>query len=148
MMMSLILFAVLATSPLDARVIEFFSDIVLRAQLSNDFGETAAFLVRDSRGDVQCLLWPTTDEFQRQTFRGEPPAGTIAIVHTHPKSRPRPSENDIAQAQRVGLPFFILTRSDITVVDPASGKSTPVVAQRAWLSARVSSRCEADWLAR
>ena len=147
-MLPVILAAALATTTLDHRTLQFFSDIVLRAQLSNDYGETAAFLVRDTRGDVQCLLWPTTNEFQMQTFRGEPPPNTIAIVHTHMKSRPMPSTNDIDQARRIGLPFFVLTRADVTMVEPDSGQVVPLIAQRTWLTQSVEQRCADQWLAR
>ena len=41
--------------------------------------EQAAFLTRDAGGDVQCRLWPLTQERSASTFHGTVPSGAIRI---------------------------------------------------------------------
>ena len=76
--------------------------------------------------------------YQEQTFPGEMPLGTVAIVHTHPPYRPNPSLQDIDEAKALKMPIYVLTRASITMIDPFSGESVPVV------KGRTSSRHEKE----
>jgi proteasome lid subunit RPN8/RPN11 len=125
---------------IDRRVMGFFTDIVLRASVTKDYAESAAFLVTDG-DDVQCLLWPPSNEYQKHSYRGIVPSGTIAIVHTHPVERPAPSNADIAQATQLRLPMYVLTRSTITVITPFDGTKISVVERRFWMTPKVAQRC-------
>lgn len=92
--------------------------------------EIAAFVVR--RGDhFDCLIWPPTFGSYSATFRGIRPEGTVAIVHTHPRWANEPSSDDIALAQRVALPVYVLTRLNVTVAT-VDGKMSWVVASHYW----------------
>ncbi len=147
-MLPLILAAVMSSIPVDHRINDFFSDVLKHANIFNNVSEAAAFLVRDTRGDVQCLLWPMTNGYQEQTFTGEIPRGTLAIVHTHPHDCPAPSPQDIDEAKALKLPIYVLTRASITLIDPSSGEAIPVVKARLWASPRLNLKCEDQWLAR
>jgi hypothetical protein len=151
-MLALMLAAVITTVSLpdfsrDTRITGFMSDVLRRGLTWGDFSETAAFLVRDTAGDVQCLLWPETNEYKKQSFPGALPARTVAVVHTHPENLPNPSKGDIEQAQRLGIPLFVLTRQRVTAVDP-DGNVIPIVARSMWASERPAQKCEDQWLAR
>jgi proteasome lid subunit RPN8/RPN11 len=39
----------------------------------------------------------------------------VAVIHTHPGGMPAPSARDIAEAARVGVPFYVATRSSLCV---------------------------------
>lgn len=110
----------------DPRVLVLFEDLLRRALLGSQDLERAAFLTIEN-GRYACLLWPSSREFRRESFRGLIPAGTVAIVHTHPNRMPKASRQDQETAKQTGLPLFTLTRGNITVVDPVSGlESWPV----------------------
>ena len=105
------------------------SDLEWLAPLHRKELEIAAFVVR--RGDhFDCLMWPPKFGSYSVTFRGSAPEGTVAIVHTHPHWANEPSPEDIALAQRVGLPVYVLTRLNITVA--SGGKASWVVASHYW----------------
>jgi proteasome lid subunit RPN8/RPN11 len=65
----------------------------------------------------------------RATYRGRIPDRTLAIIHTHPNARPNPSPDDIATAQKLGMPVYVVTRSMVTRTD---GWRTTRVAQGDW----------------
>jgi hypothetical protein len=127
-------------------VVDYFSDIFLRGAIWRDSGETAAFLVRKNNGELQCLLWPATNEYKGQSFRGRIPDGTVAIVHTHPGAAFNPSVGDARQAREIGLPIFVLTRGHVTAVG-ADGITLPVVERRSWMTTKGERRCEERWTA-
>lgn len=152
-MIATVLAALLTTASMqtvidDTRVRGFFTDVLQRGARWHDSGESAAFLVADTRGDVQCLAWPATNEYLRQSFRGDVPRRTIAIIHTHPDNAPRPSKGDIEQALGLHLPLYVLTRTKITAVDPRTGSEIAVVREKAWSNDLIPQKCEDQWLAR
>ncbi len=125
-------------------VVDYFSDILLRGALWRETGETAAFLVRQENGQLRCLLWPATNQYKGQTFRGTRPEGTIAIIHTHPSSSTKPSLGDAQQARAARLPIYVLTRSAVTAVD-SDGSMLSIVERRVWLT-KMERRCEEGWM--
>ena len=80
------------------------------------FGETeeAMFIVRAEDGRLSFVRWTSLGQPLKARWTGAIPPGTIAIAHTHPNSRPRPSEVDAATARRLGLPVYVITQSRIT----------------------------------
>ena len=72
--------------------------------------ERAAFLVYRDDGTFDCVVWPASHRHHAEEWRGAIPDGTAAIAHTHPNDRPDPSHNDMAVAQRLGIPVFVVTR--------------------------------------
>lgn len=149
-MFALLLVTVIAGHDLaaDARVIDFFSDVYVHAGLSNRYAETAAFLVRDTAGDVQCLAWPLTNESRKESFSGAIPLQTIALVHSHPSMDRLPTAHDKDVARALHLPMIVLTQSNITLFDPDSNETTLIVDNRTWVPRRIAQHCEKDWLAR
>ena len=133
--------------PADPHVLVLFSDVLTRGLVWDDYAESAAFIVRENDGSYRCLMWPQTNQFQKQTFNGGMPAGTVAIVHTHPQNAPLPSQGDIEVAQRLHVPNYVLTRTNITAADPISGSAVDVVRHWVWLQ-KGDGRCEQDWLPR
>jgi proteasome lid subunit RPN8/RPN11 len=95
--------------------------------------EHAAFLVMDGRGGLQLVPWPSRAASHRATYRGAIPAGTVAIVHTHPDHLPNPSAGDERVSRRLALPVYVLTRSRVTRTD---GERTVQVALGDWNPAR------------
>ena len=134
----------------DTRVRGFFTDVLLDGARWADYGEAAAFLVEDTQGQVQCLAWPPTNEFQKMNFIGDVPRRTVAIIHTHPDRAPYPSAKDVDEARRLNVPIFVLTRTRITAVNPWDGKDVTVVSRQIWASNKIAQKCEAatQWLAR
>lgn len=88
---------------------------------ADDDYERAAFVIRDRDGALRLIEWPFRREFRRARWDGAAPTGTIAIVHTHPRALPMPSRGDHAEARRIGLPIYVLTRSGVSVANAESG---------------------------
>lgn len=76
--------------------------------------ERAAFLVYQEDGTFRCHVWPPTFTSRSESWRGLPPDGTAAIVHTHPNDQPAPSRGDHALAEAWGVPVLVITRSGVT----------------------------------
>ena len=108
-----------------------------------EFGRRGArVVVREPDGNLQCVLWPTSGQYEAQAFRGVVPDNVVAIVHTHPpRMDPRPSPGDIKAAQRLGLAIYVLTRHGIYAADP-SGAVVPVIERPDWITAAMRGpRC-------
>jgi hypothetical protein len=59
----------------------------------------------------------------------------VAIAHTHPESGDeRPSNDDVALADRFGLPVFTLTRRGMYVYDPDTKKVRELQVNLDWLN--------------
>ena len=89
----------------------------IRAAMSpliDDLGrvERAAFVVRKADGQVGLVVWPSS-ETDSAMWVGPIPEGTVAIAHTHPYWRPRPSNVDVVTARNVKMPVYVVTRSEV-----------------------------------
>lgn len=105
--------------------------------------ERAGFLIREADGTLTFAPWSESD-FARARFDGRIPAGTIALVHTHPtKMSPKPSARDIGEAKRLGLPVLVVASRAITVARPDGSveeitaartpdRASGIVLARAW----------------
>jgi hypothetical protein len=103
----------LSNAPLRVALDRLFA----RAQYGLAPYESAAWIVRERGGDVALRDWGLTGAVERAVWRGPPPDGALAIVHTHPdRADPRPSSVDAALARRLSLPVYTLTRRGIWVV--------------------------------
>jgi hypothetical protein len=81
--------------------------------------ESAAWLVEKGSG-VELLAWPTGAGSHRSAWRGDPPKGAVALVHTHPRADgPRPSLHDTKLAMRLGLPVSVLSREGVFTALPS-----------------------------
>ena len=96
--------------------------------------ERAAFLILrdDDSHDYNCMLWPARHAFRREEWSGRIPAGTVAILHTHPESNPDPSPHDAKEAQRLGVPIFAITPGDIELVEPRDGRIVILTHGHGW----------------
>lgn len=107
----------------------------------NAIFERAAFLVLQENGRFECRVWPFSPELRQARWYGAAPRGTIAILHTHPRDLPDPSVKDRFEAERVGVPIFVLTErsvrmagargGEIVSFDPPHGDAEAVVAAAA-----------------
>ncbi|HEY6844032.1 MAG TPA: hypothetical protein VI391_07685 [Thermoanaerobaculia bacterium] len=97
--------------------------------------ERAAFIIDRGDGDIQCVMWPGGDQYERASFRGSIPPGTIAIIHTHPVNVPWPSEQDQREARRLRITIYALTPTSITKALPSN--DPPVLVRKgAWIDPR------------
>jgi len=103
--------------------------------------ESAAFLVRDLERGLHLIRWPESETPRESTFRGQIPAGAIAIVHTHPELAHLrlPSAHDAALALKSGLDVYVITHAEIWLAEGGSGRIVRVVSNGSW-SARSSGR--------
>ena len=115
----------------DPQVLAVMQDIALHGAYQLDQQEVAAFLVRDANGAISSVLWPLTANRRSEHSDGVVPAGTVAIAHTHPIFAERPSSGDIAQARKIGLPIYVITRWNLYVVD-ATGAVMPLIEKKNW----------------
>jgi hypothetical protein len=101
------------------------------AEARYGFSETeeAAFVIRDAEGLISFVRWPPAGVKQQARWPGAFPAGTIAIVHTHPNRIPNPSALDERAARRKGIPIYVLTRTKIT---RTTGGGVEVVVDGDW----------------
>lgn len=93
--------------------------------------EAAAFLVRERDESWTLIPWPATNLELEQSFTGAIPEGTIAIVHTHPFQKVRPSAHDLVESKRLGLPIYVISFWQIWVAD-VSGRGSPITPRREW----------------
>ena len=110
-----------------------------------DFGythvECAAWVVPDESEGVRWVNWPKGRHFMAARWNGPVPAGVVAIVHTHPSVvNPKPSEQDVETARRLGVPVYTVSRSGIWKAVP-DGSIVSVDAAR-WWSACGSGACD------
>jgi hypothetical protein len=103
--------------------------LLSKARLGFANDEQAAFVVRNSAGEVSFVEWPPSGEANSARWEGAYPPGTIAIVHTHPNWLPMPSRIDVSAASRVHVPIYVITRTRITKTDGAQPR---VVADGDW----------------
>jgi len=74
----------------------------------------------------------STNEYKRFTFAWHPAA--VAIVHTHPNSAdPKPCSEDLAVADKHGVPVFTITSRGMYVYDPGTRKISKVMQGLDWL---------------
>lgn len=96
----------------DPRALELFAALLESVMGGLSDVEAAAFIVRD--GDSHRLqLWPKTLNKFKASFEGALPKNLVAIAHTHPITRVRPSDEDIAVAKRLNLAMYVVTRVSI-----------------------------------
>ncbi|HVR43832.1 MAG TPA: hypothetical protein VMS56_10365 [Thermoanaerobaculia bacterium] len=115
----------------DPQVVALFRDLFLLSGAGTTDFERAAFLVRDG-GRWSCLLWPMKMRFRSEEFAGVVPAGTVAIIHTHPNGIVHASKQDRESARATRLPLFTITQGSITVVDPVTGTERWAVRHQVW----------------
>lgn len=120
------------------------ADVLSRGSFGHVTEEEAAFIVRAGDGAPACRLWRARGLHFKAAFSGSVPAGTIAIVHTHPHELPYPSAADHEAANRLGIPVLVLTRHRITAAMPGVGTRVQLVVDAEWSrAADPAHRCEA-----
>lgn len=143
--------ALLLTVPAGAAVsltdsdVARFSRRLLVAAGAVDSIERAAFVIRSPGGDLEFVLWPGGSFFSSR-WNGPTPEGVVAVMHTHPAGRPAPSAADRAEAKRVGLPFYVVSRAALCVADETGNVSCARTIP--WLQRNGMERnAELDWTA-
>jgi hypothetical protein len=115
----------------------YFLDVMLAASFGYSDTERAAFIVERADGSLGCLLWPALHLFDQEAFHGAIPAGTLAIVHTHPVSAgERPSNQDQREAERLGVPIYVLSLRGVYKASPQASSSLPIVRGEFWFRRR------------
>jgi hypothetical protein len=102
--------------------------------------EHAAWAVEAAAG-VAWRAWPSDRRDLRSRWLGPPPAGAVALGHTHPAVvDPRPSPTDRATAARLGVAVYAVSRSGIWKAEPGGGV-TRVGDERWWAGCEARKRC-------
>ena len=143
----------LSAQPFDFRattenpaVLAALQDLGVRGFHRFDQREVAAFIVKDDKGLISCLMWPHSAALRSEHYLGVIPNGTVAIAHTHPLRAAEPSRGDVAESKRIGLPIYVITRWCLYAVDPASGDQVRLIYLKDWARPVGSSRgCKTDW---
>jgi proteasome lid subunit RPN8/RPN11 len=102
------------------------ADLLRHARFGMSNTEEAAFLIRNAAGATFFLHWRSDGELNQATWTGPIPAGTVAILHTHPNYLPIPSNRDIRVAREIAIPVYVITRNRIERTD--GDKAVVVVA--------------------
>jgi len=80
--------------------------------------EEAAWLVAGPAGRT-LVPWPRSSRRRGQAWGRRPPAGAVALLHTHPADgSPRPSERDRWTARQLGLPVYTISVWGVFRADP------------------------------
>ena len=118
--------------PLNEQILEradvtlAFEDLLQRSAYGRLGEERAGFLVLD-HDHFRLVLWPPSHKYHQEEWHGKIPEGTVAAVHTHPIGLPEASDVDRTEAQRVGIPMFVITlRSVILVTEDGRARSLPL----------------------
>ena len=134
----LLFFAGVSSSVLPANDALRLAQEVLERSGPDDDDESAAFLVRTPDNELTLVHWPTQRNYRKIQWRGPMPPGVIGIIHTHPARLPRPSAQDITESERLGLPFYVVSRASFCSVAPGQeitcSKTVP------WIQWRASRR--------
>ena len=134
------------TGLLEDLPLPLLADVLSRGSFGHVTEEEAAFIVRGGDGAPACRLWQSRGLHFKAAFSGSVPAGTIAIVHTHPHEIPYPSAADHDAANRLGIPVLVLTKHRITAAMPGVRKRVQLVVDADWSRAvDPSRRCEAPF---
>lgn len=121
---------VLALTPETERI---FFDVLVHSMTGMRDREHAAFVVEERDGTLGCILWPSSAGVRTESFRGVVPAGTVAIVHSHPDgTSARPSSGDAAVARQLDLPFVVVTRTEIWIAGAGGGAPINLTRGRLW----------------
>lgn len=112
-------------------IVEAFAKLVARSGYGRFDIEQAAFVRLLPDGTFAARVWPSHRGFQRATFTGAIPEGTVAIAHTHPLGIPRPSRHDLELAARLGIAVLVLTPRNITLVRP-DGAIVTLLRNKPW----------------
>jgi hypothetical protein len=99
-----------------ADVISAFDTLLRKSGYGRLGEERAGFLVYED-GSFRLVMWPPTHKFHSEEWQGPIPAGTVAVVHTHPPNLPDPSAQDRDEAQRIGAPIIVLTPRSIVITE-------------------------------
>jgi hypothetical protein len=122
----------------DPTVLDMFAEVQQRGRFGKET-ESAAFIVRDENGEHRCFFWPNTFEYHRTHYPGPPPAGVVAIVHTHPYDLPLVSPGDQVTAAHFRIPVYAITVRSISEAD-ALGRVIVVTKNHQWLRDRRRGR--------
>jgi hypothetical protein len=117
----------------DSRAMTQSWELLRAANYGQSARERSAFLVRKGDGQLELVRWQFGAESMRATYRGAVPAGTVAIIHTHPNGLPHPSRGDAELARKLALPVYVLTRHSVSFTD---GSRTELVARGDWNPSR------------
>lgn len=123
LLMTMLLYSLAASEPVRIEdVAPLAQELLLRHGVADDV-ESAAFLVRDAGRALSLEHWPRLRTFRSSHWNGALPDGVVGVIHTHPTYLPYPSEQDLKEAQRLGMPFYVVSRSALCAADPAGGVS-------------------------
>lgn len=125
----------------DRSVTQCFATMLASTRFGATGEETGAFLVAGEDGTPVCHRWQGKG-MRRVEWRGTIPAGTIAIVHTHPATAPLPSQHDRDEAKKTQLPFIVVARFQVTAVDTNGGST--ILAGAGWTRRSNSPRRRAS----
>lgn len=112
-------------------VLELFARVFMDGGAGFRETESSAFLLLHPDGHYSLVPWPATRRSREHAFRGAVPHFTLAIVHTHPASSPRPSAADEETARKLRLPVVVLTPRHVVYVTPG-GETVAAIENRAW----------------
>lgn len=107
-------------SNIETLAVQFF-----RTNENPERGERAAFVVLGPGGGLELVHWPPPRPDMRRSvnWSGLMPSGVVAVIHTHPSQVPRPSRQDLAEARRLAMPFYVVSRSSLCVAGSDGGIS-------------------------
>jgi hypothetical protein len=95
--------------------------------------ERAAFITEQLDGTLGCQEWPSMHTYHTEQFHGGIPPQAIAIVHTHPVQFPKPSEEDAAEATRLGIPIYTITIRGVYKSEPGAQYALVITDKQSWI---------------
>lgn len=106
--------------------------------------ERAVFVTSREDGTFGCVAWPTHHVEAGEIFNGTMPESTVAIIHTHPLEWPLPSVKDREEADRLGIPIYVVTPRLVTKTMPGESRPVEVARNASWLTGKADDafRCQ------
>jgi proteasome lid subunit RPN8/RPN11 len=89
--------------------------LVLMARGGTADFERAGFVIASDDGTFRLIEWPSQHLYHRAEWKGPIPVSAVAIIHTHPPRRARPSPDDIQIAMRLKMPVFVIAGPSLCV---------------------------------
>ncbi|MDQ3280948.1 MAG: IPT/TIG domain-containing protein [Acidobacteriota bacterium] len=132
----------------DPHNLEKFLDLYEKGGSGFKETERSAFVTQPPQqisgpGTANCELWPWSASNRTENWPAGKawPNNVVAVAHTHPdKADPKPSSGDIANSNRINLPFYTVTKKGIYKYDPATQQPPTREEGPDWISRAQANR--------
>lgn len=117
---------------IDRNIVKEFARAWKQVHLGMKLTEAVVVILRTSDGSYRAVNRGSPNQAYEFSFAWA--SNTVAVVHTHPNNcNPKPQDDDIAVADRFGVPVLTITSKGMYLYDPTTKQITRVHKWLDWL---------------